>query len=271
MCSHLRLRILSVGLIVVSVSCHGATTGSPTEPTLEEQPTDDPSPPPSPAPGPRWSLRFARYLAFGDSLTSGMTSPNAINLAAGLGDEYWSMLNTLLQEQYPDQLITISGAGEPGEWALNGVNRLPLVLAADPPEVLLLMEGVNDLNFFGDSGVQAAVRAIERMIGTARAAGIEVIVATLPPERPGGSRAWAPSAVVAFNALLRDRVPQAGAVLADVYEAMAQDLSLIGPDGLHPTHEGYRLIADVFYETIRRQYEEERPAVTWSPAGRSTH
>jgi lysophospholipase L1-like esterase len=44
-------------------------------------------------------------------------------------------------------------------------------------------------------------------------------------------------------------------VLADVHAAIGADPSLISPDGVHPTVSGYDRMAQVFAETIARNFE----------------
>ena len=41
----------------------------------------------------------------------------------------------------------------------------------------------------------------------------------------------------------------------DVFEAMDGDSSLLGDDGLHPSAEGYRVMAEEFLEVIISRYE----------------
>jgi hypothetical protein len=45
-------------------------------------------------------------------------------------------------------------------------------------------------------------------------------------------------------------------VLIDVFNAMKDDLSLIGVDDLHPTIRGYDVIAGVFLEAIKSSFED---------------
>jgi lysophospholipase L1-like esterase len=64
--------------------------------------------------------------------------------------------------------------------------------------------------------------------------------------------------VVAWNAAIAAEARAHGAILVDVY-AHWRDLALhpeyVGPDGLHPTAEGYRRLAELFW----RVYRASRP------------
>ena len=83
------------------------------------------------------------------------------------------------------------------------------------------------------------------------------LVATFLPQRPRGPRALAVNKIVAANDQVRAMVSAEGAVLVDLFRAFEGNVdTLIGPDGLHPTEEGYQKIADTFFEVIRERLEE---------------
>ena len=46
-----------------------------------------------------------------------------------------------------------------------------------------------------------------------------------------------------------------GATLVDVFQAWGGRSELMGADGIHPTEAGYEVIADAFFEAIRRTLE----------------
>ena len=43
--------------------------------------------------------------------------------------------------------------------------------------------------------------------------------------------------------------------LVDVYQGFGGNLALIGPDGLHPSADGYAKIADLFFTAIKQTLE----------------
>ena len=208
-------------------------------------------------------LVATRFLAFGDSLTYGAYSPARF----ALGGEPWSYPNQLegmLRDRYRSQGIVVFNEGIGGERAagpsLNspgGYVRLPRELDEHRPEVLLLMEGTNDLND-GLEGAQAAIEALGGMVRDAKTRGIRVFLATVPPAREGGRRGTIlPRTVPEYNRMVRELAAREGVVLVDVYAAM--DLSLIGIDDLHPTMEGYTVMARSFYEAVRAALEVRVP------------
>jgi lysophospholipase L1-like esterase len=95
-------------------------------------------------------------LAFGDSITAGTTAPAltlSYKMSAGLPQSYPFKLQALLRARYTAQTIELSNEGLPGEAAADGVRRLPGLLRALAPEVVILLHGVNDVTFQGLGGV----------------------------------------------------------------------------------------------------------------------
>lgn len=215
-------------------------------------------------------LGITRILAFGDSLTAGTTSPAlafALALSSGLPESYPYKLQEMLAARYRDQSIETHNAGGPGEFASGGRNRLGGVLREVQPELLLLMEGANDLNNLGNLGgdgvntaIQRVVDAIEDMVREAQGRGVTVMVATLPPQRPDSPRGHGAPYLDRYNNGLRTMASKKDALLVDIHAEVP--LSLIGQDGLHPTEEGYRRMAEAFQAAISARYESPAPAAT---------
>jgi lysophospholipase L1-like esterase len=200
------------------------------------------------------SLRATSILTFGDSITEGreVTPLDATSLSGvgcspfGTAIAYPVVLNDLLRTRYPTQNITAKNCGWGGEEAVEGVTRLPTGLATGVYDVVLLMEGTNDLN------------AVVSMIRTARA-GRTVFVGTLTPQRAGG-KGPRPEWVEPVNARLRSVVPAEGAVLVDTWLALGGTADpYISSDGIHPTSAGYRTIADAFMSAFRTTLETKVP------------
>ena len=198
-------------------------------------------------------LAYTRFLAFGDSLTAGVVSPAPMLLVIALPDSYPSKLLPKLQSRYGGQTIVVDNVGNPGEYATQGAVRLPIELASHQPEVVLIMEGTNDLV---NSDPRQIVPVLEGMILDARAHGVLPMIATIPPQRPGGPRDRVAKIIPSFNDLIRlSPVVRQSALLVDVFAVMSQDLSLIGQDDLHPTVQGYEVMSQVFYDAIVRNLE----------------
>lgn len=233
-------------------------------------------------------LQFTRFLAFGDSITEGKVS-EAVPLVGSLAQWLWLLepetrfailesrltagfetypqrLQRLLALQYPQQTFSVINAGLGGEFAAgpppSGVTRIQSVLATVDPQVLLLMEGTNDL--LSPSGVDSALVALETMVVIAQSQGRRVCLATIAPQRPNGlrNRGSVAARIPGFNDRIRAMASTRGAVLVDVYDAMKDDIqNLIGIDDLHPTERGYTVIGDTFLTAVRNAFEL-RPVTT---------
>jgi lysophospholipase L1-like esterase len=205
-------------------------------------------------------LDKVRFLAFGDSITEGKVSLSGLTLTVAFPDAYPFKLQGKLAARYEDQQFTVTNAGLGGEGAGTGARRLPLELSSFQPEVLLLLDGANDLLALRDDGILPVVNALRTMIRDAEARGVRVFLATQPPAIPGTLRGYAASSVPKLNAEIRKLATAEGVTLVDLYAAFPTDpAGLIGADGLHPTAQGYELIAQTFFESIMQTLETTDP------------
>jgi lysophospholipase L1-like esterase len=198
-----------------------------------------------------------RYVAFGDSMSDGVLGLSRYAVGdPGPPVGYAFKLQTLLIERYTAQTFTMTDEGVGGESITFGLARLPGVLSRDNPEVVMLFEGINDLNGGRNAAIAPVVNGLRQMVRTVRARGMAPLVATFLPQRPGGKRAFSAATIVPANEQVRAMVAAEGAVLVDLYPVFEGNVdTLIGPDGLHPTEEGYQKIADTFFEVIRERLE----------------
>jgi lysophospholipase L1-like esterase len=213
-------------------------------------------------------LQRTRVLAFGDSTTAGEVSlPTAggvdldgfpaFRLAVVPSASYPVQLQTLLRMRYITQqaAIVVTNAGISGELASAGVARFPGVMSNVRPEVVLLLEGYNDLAL-GLNFSSTAAAAVESMAKEARNRGARVFIASLTPPRPGGRSALPAEWVTNLNGRLRSVATGENAVFVDLYQALLGNVTAyIGPDGLHPTEIGYQKIAETFLNAIQSTLE----------------
>jgi lysophospholipase L1-like esterase len=212
-------------------------------------------------------LTSTRFLAFGDSLTAGEVTRPATNASQGMPNlplivvpsvSYPAQLTTVLRNRYTTQAqaIEVINAGLSGEPARDGARRLPSVLTVSRPEVVILLQGINDVTTQADLGVSAAATAMTTMVREARGRGARVIVATEPPSR-AGIRAVSTQYITTYNDRLRAIAATEGALLVDLYAGMVGEVTrYIGVDGLHPTEAGYARMAELIYQTIRQNLEQ---------------
>jgi lysophospholipase L1-like esterase len=129
--------------------------------------------------------------------------------------------------------------------------------------VVLIMEGSNDLTSRDSLTIPRAIAGLRQMLREAKGRAVRPYLATIPPMNPQGLRGGSWDLVPAFNDNVRALAVSEGVTLVDVYQGFNNDLALLGVDGLHPTPDGYTMIADVFYTAIKATLERSSPA----PAG----
>jgi lysophospholipase L1-like esterase len=185
-----------------------------------------------------------------------------LDLDAGLPSSYPFKLQAMETDRYRDQTISVWNAGQAGEKAEDSTTypRLMGDLGDTHPEVLLLMEGANDLGVYAglsasaqQRGIEKTVNAMEDMVRGAQGRGVTVFLATITPQRAGAQRAGAAALIDPYNAALRTMASKKGATLVDV--AAQFPVSLIGQDGLHPTDEGNQKLAQIFQDALAAAYE----------------
>jgi lysophospholipase L1-like esterase len=260
---------MMAALVLGSSACSDVDKGGPTAPA-PPPPPEEPPPPPAP------QLRFTRFLAFGDSMTYGKVSAalGARPYALGPAFSYPALLHGKLQQRYTDQTTTVLNEGVGGERMRAGLVRLTSLLPSARPDVLLLMSGANDLSDCAHAlgsdqpgCVENAIAALDNLARQARltlrpdgTGFVVLMIATLPP-RGQGTEPVSPTLVSQFNQGVRDIARGEGGILVDVFAAFggAANPTLIGPDGIHPTMQGYELIAQTFFNTIIGQPGWETP------------
>ncbi len=208
-------------------------------------------------------LRHTTFLAFGDSITAGTKSDPVTLRLIPAPYAYTVLLQNRLASRYTVQAPTVWNEGSGGEITTDGLLRLRPLLLQFRPEVLLLMEGTNDLLDRPDigRGADTAIVNLRQMIAIAKSFGVQVALATVPPQRPNGvrNRGLVAALIPSFNDRIRALAAAESVVLVDVHAGMRDNLNLIGVDDLHPTELGYSVIADIFYEAVTRAFEDRSP------------
>jgi acyl-CoA thioesterase-1 len=168
-------------------------------------------------------------VAFGDSLTSGV--------GAKANESYPSVLAELLG-------CSVINAGVPGEVTSEGLERLPHVLMANKPDLVILCFGGNDmLQKQPRENTKSNLREMIRLIKESRS---DIIMVAVP--QPG----------------LLLTVP-------DFYEDMADDYRLpleaktikkilskrsLKSDMIHPNAQGYKIMAESLLNLIRQSEQK---------------
>lgn len=162
-------------------------------------------------------------LAYGDSLTAGVGATGA--------------------QSYPSVLSELSGlrvinGGVSGETTAGGRARLPTALEEFAPDLLILMEGGNDI--LRSRKPQETRDNLAAMIEMATGAGAQVLLVGVPDKMLFSSSAD----------FYRE--------LADQYQLLLIDGSLASllrdndfkSDAIHLNAEGYRRLAESFYQAL---------------------
>ncbi len=201
-----------------------------------------------------------RYLAFGDSITEGENG-RLFGLLPfiDLANAYPTLLQRMFWERVPDQPITVDNSGRGGERAVDNGFRLRDRITATHAEVVLLLEGINDLN--GGEDPVDVMFAIRDSIRTAKERGVQyVFVSTILPVAPENCGTPPPNCrgrftdndvIAETNERIRGIVPATGGHLVDTFDVfLANRATYIDIDGLHTRPDGNRALANAFWERI---------------------
>jgi acyl-CoA thioesterase-1 len=175
-----------------------------------------------------------RIVAFGDSLTAGF--------GVGADEAYPARLQRRLQEQ--GLHYRVINAGVSGDTTAGGLRRLDWVLKSRP-EVVILELGAND----GLRGLnlEQTKSNLERIIQRCQNASVTVVLAgmKLPPN-------YGADYTKGFEAMYPELARQYRLTLIPFFlDGVAGSAELNQADGIHPTSEGYRIIADKVLETVK--------------------
>ena len=137
--------------------------------------------------------------------------------------------------------------------------RFPRDVLAATPAVVVILAGVNDI--YQGRSAESVERELEAMYDAARAARIPVVAATIVPYNT--ATADQNARMHAVNAWIREYAAGHGIVFCDTRAAVtapgAPDQLVSSPDNLHPSPDGYRLMAIALEPAIKRALEKAHP------------
>lgn len=206
-------------------------------------------------------ILFARHLALTLSLFSAVTGPSLNAIAeedrpriVAFGNSLTAGLGVTADETYPARLqrrldgeglrYRVINAGVSGDTTAGGVRRVDWILKSRPDLVILELganDGLRGLN------LQETKANLERIIQRFQQASVTVILAgmKLPPN-------YGAEYTKGFEAMYPALAKQYRLTLIPFFlDGVAGSATLNQSDGIHPTGEGYRIIADKVLETVK--------------------
>jgi len=176
-------------------------------------------------------------VAFGDSLSEGF----GIEPGGSFPDQLQRRLDT---EGLKYRVVNL---GVSGDTTTGGLGRLDYALSLKPAIVILELGGNDGLRGLP---VAATKANLERMIVACQKAGAAVLLAgmTLPPN-------YGPDYIRQFEAAYRDlaskyKLRLIPFLMQDIAAQMATHKGLMQGDGIHPTAEGHKIIADTVFRFL---------------------
>lgn len=164
---------------------------------------------------------YSNVAVFGDSLTNGDS----------IGGNYAEPLSRMLG-------VPVYKHGRGGEPLVAAEGRFRSVVNTRP-DIIVVMEGTNDAA--GGVDANRAANTLHRMIGYAKANGVDVAVCSIPPFTKGA--AGINGAAIRLNGALRNVAAYNGVKFIDVYSYFNNDPSLFQKDGVHLNKEGNLRVA----------------------------
>jgi lysophospholipase L1-like esterase len=228
------LILVAVLALAIACSSSGAGDSGPTGPSSFDFGSNDPF----------------RVSAFGDSITFGvLEEQKRVTVGLATSNNYPNILQGQLRALNPAWRVV--NRGVPGERTSEGVRRLPSILKADQPGFILIMEGTNDAS--AELRPDLIVGNLEAMVLAAKGNKTIPVLGTIPPNFRNDPQAQ--DIISKANPQIRTIAQVQQIVLAEIFDGM-NDRSLFGQspdrDPLHPNEEGYRVMANIWFEAMKR-------------------
>ncbi len=183
-----------------------------------------------------------RIVAFGNSLSAGLgVSPDQSYPA--------HLQNHLHEEGYHYEVIN---AGVSGETTTGGLRRLTWILK-NQPSIVIVELGANDA--LRGQPLSLMASNLTKIIEGLQEAGVEVVLAGMKIP-PNYGLAYTTGFASLFERLARDH---SVTLIPFFLEGVAAQKELNQADGIHPTAEGYRIVAHTVFKVIEPLLKKEGP------------
>ncbi len=186
------------------------------------------------------SNQAVTLVGFGDSLTYGWNADKG----------YLDFLHETLARQFPKAHLTILNRGVPGDTAAGGIERLGFDIVEAKPDCVVIQFGLNDV--FSGYDVAMFRRNMLRLI--------EGLETTTEADLVLTTSVWfdMPSVydhAFCFYQCIEDIAQERELPIVRLHARWKQHIDngsiqrhLVQADGIHPTREGYYLMADIIAE-----------------------
>jgi lysophospholipase L1-like esterase len=151
------------------------------------------------------------------------------------------------------------GRGISGQTTAQMLVRFRQDVIALKPTAVVILAGTNDIaGNTGPSTLEMIEDNLASMAELARSNGIRVVLSSVLPvfEYPWSKAVGPAPKIVALNAWIRDYAARNGHVYIDYHSTMADRRGGLKPalsgDGVHPSEQGYRVMAPLAAEGIRK-------------------
>jgi lysophospholipase L1-like esterase len=187
------------------------------------------------------------YTAFGDSITNGVLYDPDRQDSPGYREPLQLMLRAFFG------FGTVFNAGVDGETTADGVGRIDNSIQAQNPDVILIMEGTNDIVNVIDIDVSAF--NLRRMVQRSYEERPDIIpfLAQIPPRLdpgPDGFDGPGNGRIDDLNLMIAEIGPEEGAAVADMNTPIDGHPELMS-NPLHPSAAGYEVMAEAWYEVVQ--------------------
>lgn len=216
------------GCLLFVAGCGAQPTAS--TPPLSPQPTAEPPP----------VEDAVTIVVLGDSLSAGFGLPEA--------DAFPALVELGLRER--GHTVTVVNAGVSGDTSAGGLARLDWILAQQP-EILVVELGGNDA--LRGQPIENTDRNLREIVRAGLGAGAQVLL--LGMDVPSN---YGPDYTSKFTAMYETIAADEGVSFLPAFiREVGLDPSLMQADGLHPTAEGHRLLAESLIPSLEGMIASE--------------
>lgn len=185
-------------------------------------------------------------IAFGDSITKGFPYVEGRYGEGRRVGGYEPSLETLFETAGASP-VHVYNYGVGGENTYFGWLRLGDVLDAHPDaDYVLILEGTNDHR---QLSVRHTLVFLEAMVLQCQNRGVQPVLGTLLPDTNHGEEKEM-LVYSMYNPQIMEMAVRTQTPIADHYGAMVPAWPLLTTDGTHPNEEGYRIMAQVWFDAL---------------------